>query len=128
MSKNIQPKLFILLKKDIGLKRHDIINLVAKSVAGFINESRQSSENTIENIHLRLSLDEIQWLNNEQLVDARWVSGEETLENLAFKGNFLKEIVATPVLDKKGDVVALTYGPTTSKEITSIISKLSKIL
>jgi peptidyl-tRNA hydrolase len=125
-------KMLILVRKDLGLKRNKLLSLVADSTLGFLVDNDES--NRRDELYVRLSLEEAEWLRNGQKRLIGWSNNEEHLRSIAFKAE-LNGIPCHSIFDEElkgesGDASALTclaLGPCDWNEIFGVVGNFKSV-
>lgn len=126
-------KMLILVRKDLGFKKNKLLELVAGSTLEFLVENDES--NRKDELYVKLSLEETEWLRNGQKKIIGWSSCEEHLKSIAFKAE-LNGVPCHSVFDEDlkstdGSGSALTclaLGPCEWNEITGIVGNKIKLI
>jgi peptidyl-tRNA hydrolase len=125
-------KMLMLIRKDLGYKRSELLSLVSSSTLKFITENNES--NRQDELYVKLSLEEADWLKNGQKKIIAWAPNEDHLESIAFKAD-INGVPCHPIYDEqlKGSngapksLTCLTLGPCDWNEISNIVGQLKLI-
>ncbi len=124
--------MLMLIRKDLGLKRSKLLSLVSSSALKFITENNES--NRQDELYLKLSLEEADWLKNGQKKIMAWAQNEDYLESIAFKAD-LNGIPCQSIYDEESkgqngsakSLMCLTLGPCDWNEIHNVVGQLKLI-
>ena len=126
--KNI--KQVIVVRKDLNLRRTELASHVATASMGFLLENNESERN--DQISVKLSNEEVMWLNGSFEKDIVGVDSEEDLKDLMFKAE-MEGIGVYPVLYRVSgkfddDILACAaLGPDDSSVIGHVTGHLKAI-
>jgi len=111
----------IIVRKDMNLKRKEIISQATKASIKFIVENNESER--CGQLLVNLSSDETAWLTGSFLQDIMFVETKEQLENIMFKAEILG-IEVYPVFSKMGNNMSETSCVALGPDEPEIINKL----
>lgn len=119
-------KMLILVRKDLSLRREKLFELVADSALGFLVENDESIRK--DELYVKLSHEETEWLRNGQKKLIGWSSGEEHMKSVAFKAE-LNGIPCHSIFDENQKssngggsmLTCLALGPCEWNEITGVV-------
>jgi peptidyl-tRNA hydrolase len=125
-------KMLILVRKDLGLRRNKLLSLVADSTLGFLVDNDES--NRKDELHVRLSLEEAEWLRNGQKRLIGWSNNEEHLRSIAFKAE-LNGIPCHSIFDEEtkaesghgSALTCLALGPCDWHEISGVVGSFKSM-
>jgi PTH2 family peptidyl-tRNA hydrolase len=125
-------KQVIVVRKDLNLRKTELASQVATASMGFLLENNESERNDI--INVKLSNEEVLWLNGsfEKLIVG--VDSEEDLRDLMFKAE-MEGIGVYPVhgkikrgpSDDDMTIMCAALGPDDSKVINHVTGHLKSI-
>jgi len=123
-------KQVIIVRKDLNLRKNELASHVATASMGFLLENNESERNDV--INVKLSNEEVMWLNGSFEKIIVGVDSEKDLKDLMFKAE-LEGIGVYPVLSRNSDkfndstITCAALGPDDSKLINHVTGHLKSI-
>ncbi len=118
----------IIVRKDMNLKRREIISQATKASIKFIIENNEAERGG--QLLVNLSSDETAWLTGSFLQDIMFVETKDQLEDIMLKAELLG-IEVYPVLSKKNSDVfeasCVALGPDEPEVINKLIHGLKSL-
>lgn len=123
-------KQVIVVRKDLNLRKNELASQVATASMGFLLDNNESDRN--DEINVKLSREEVMWLNGsfEKLIVG--VDSEQDLRDLMFKAE-MEGIGVYPVIGKTQDkfsdmtLMCAALGPDDSNVIGHVTGHLKSI-
>lgn len=123
-------KQVIVVRKDLKMKRSRLAALVSQVASKFITENNESNRG--DELHVKLSKQEADWINNSSLPIVLGVNSQDALNDLILKAEILNINVNTTTKDSgkpddDSELLCASFGPDEDDLINQVTGNLKPI-
>ena len=124
-------KQVIVVRKDLKLKRGKVASLVAEATMQFILDNNESDRP--DELHVKLSQQEIRWLDGSFTRDVVGIDSHDALCNLVLRAELNGMNVysvfdrSSKKLDEISQLLCVAFGPDEEDQISQVIGNLKSI-